>query len=323
MMSVCRFKLLIAVLVIFSVTILGFRYDQDPLLPKRKFQTEYVIVLVIDGPRYSETFGDSSCQYIPHLANDLAPQGVLVKEFRNNGSTHTNAGHTAITTGNYQRIKNNGEELPKLPGMFHYFLKEKGYDSTQAWVIASKGKLNILGDTKNKDWKGEFHPSRHCGIDGKGSGYTGDKLNWRDAKRILGHYHPRLTLINVLEVDVKGHQNKWTEYLQAIRNTDQIANELWDFIQSDSVYRDKTTLFITNDHGRHPDGHKDGFISHGDKCEGCRLIYLVALGPDFKKGHIIRSKYEQIDISKTISYMLDFSMPTSEGMVMEELFDPL
>jgi hypothetical protein len=300
--------------------LLGFTREQVSHEQDREFKTEYVIVLVIDGPRYSETFGDTTSQLIPHLSGDLAPMGVLVKNFRNNGPTYTNAGHTAITTGNYQRIRNNGEELPRKPGMFHYFLKENGYDSTQAWVIASKGKLNILSDTKDRDWRGKYQPSSYCGVGGKGTGYASDKLNWRDAKQILSTYHPKLTLINVLEVDVRGHQNEWPEYLQAIRNTDQIALELWEFIQADSIYRDKTTLFITNDHGRHLDGHKDGFINHGDNCEGCRTIYLVALGPDFRKGHVIQGKYEQIDISKTISYMLGFDMPTSDGAIMEELF---
>jgi predicted AlkP superfamily pyrophosphatase or phosphodiesterase len=278
------------------------------------------MVLVIDGPRFSETFGDSSCQFIPHLSKDLAPQGVLIRNFRNNGPTYTNAGHTAITTGVYQKIKNNGLELPKYPGMFHYYLKQKGVDSTETWLIASKGKLSILGDTKNKKWKGKFQPSLHCGIDGKGEGYTPDIYNWRDAKNILTEYHPKLTLINMLEVDVRGHQNEWPEYKQAIRNTDQIAYELWDFIQSDSIYKDKTTLFITNDHGRHLDGHKDGFVSHGDNCEGCRKMYLIALGPDFKQNVVLNDQYELIDISRTIACLLNFSVPTSEGVIMEDLF---
>jgi hypothetical protein len=211
-------------------------------------------------------------------------------------------------------------ELPKNPGMFQYFLQQKGEDPTQAWIIASKGKLSILGDTKNRKWKGTFQPSMHCGVDGKGEGYTPDIFNWRDAKVILNQYHPKLTLINMLEVDVRGHQNEWPEYLQALKNTDQIAYELWNFIQNDSIYKDKTTLLITNDHGRHLDGHKNGFVEHGDNCEGCRKIYLVALGPDFKRNTVLNDPYELIDISKTIGYLLNFDIPTSTGVVMKDLF---
>jgi arylsulfatase A-like enzyme len=85
------------------------------------------------------------------------------------------------------------------------------------------------------------------------------------------------------------------------------------------VYRNKTTLFITNDHGRHLDGVKNGFVNHGDNCEGCRRIYLVAIGPDFKANTVVKHPYELIDISKTIAHMLNFSIPTSEGKVIKEL----
>lgn len=299
---------------------LSFRNDEE-IVDLRNFKTQYVFVLVIDGPRMSETFGDSTHQNIPNLANVLAPQGVLLKNFRNNGVTHTNPGHAAICTGVYQRLKNNGEELPKNPSMFQYFLKEKGLDSTNAWIIASKGKLNVLGNTNDKKWKGKYTPSLYCGVNGTGMGYANDGFTWRDAKPILEKYHPKLVLINLLEVDVNGHQNKWSEYLQAIKNTDQKALELWNFIQSDSIYKDKTTLFITNDHGRHPDGHKDGFISHGDNCEGCRSIYLIALGPDCKKNVQLPNAHEQLDISKTIARMLNFDFPVSKGEVMWDLFE--
>ena len=243
-----------------------------------------------------------------------------MKTFRNNGTTTTNSGHTAICTGVYQSVKNDGSELPKHPTMFQYFLKEKGLDSTQAWVIASKGKLNILANTKNKTLKNKYTPSQFCGVDGKGEGYTNDRNTWRDAQTILSKYHPKLTLINLLEVDVRGHQNEWPEYLQAIRNTDKIALDLWNFIQSDSIYKDKTTLLITNYHGRHLDGVKDGFVSHGGGCEGCRSIYLVALGPDFKSNTELLNCYEQIDISSTIAELLHFNYPVSKGEIMTDLF---
>ena len=315
-----NYKLLFSVVVL-STLFFSFRKEVDEELPTdKKYQTEYVIVLVIDGPRLTETFGDSTHQYIPNLANVLAPQGVLVPHFRNEGPTYTNAGHTAITTGYYQKINNMGLELPKKPSMFQFFLKEKNLDSTQAWVITSKGKLSILANTQNKTWHDQHTPSQFCGTDGTGFGYENDNKTWRNAQLFLKQYHPKLSLINLLEVDVRGHQNEWPEYLQAIKNTDKIALELWNFIQNDSIYKNKTTLFITNDHGRHTEGHKNGFVNHGDNCEGCRAIYLVALGPDFKTNVTLSNRYEQIDISKTISELLHFNNPVSCGAVMTELF---
>jgi predicted AlkP superfamily pyrophosphatase or phosphodiesterase len=315
-----NYKISILFILLLGVAAFSFTHKVEVHEVVRKYQTENIIVLIIDGPRLTETFGDDSCRYIPNLSKELAPQGVLIKGFRNNGPTYTNAGHSAITTGHYQRINNNGEELPKRPSMFQYFLKNSGFDSTQAMVIASKGKLSILTDTKDKKWRGQYRPFMYCGTDGKGEGYTSDVYTWRDAQKLLKQYHPKLVLINLLEVDVKGHQNDWQGYLKGLRNTDRTAKELWDFIQNDSIYSGKTSLIITNDHGRHLDGRKDGFVSHGDNCEGCRQMYLIALGPDFKRNVVLENKYEQIDISATIAQMLHFDMITSEGIVMKDLF---
>lgn len=288
--------------------------------PAKDYRTKNVIVLVIDGPRFSETFGDSTCQYIPHLAKDLAPQGVLFTNFRNNGKTNTNSGHTAITTGVYQSIRNDGTELPKYPSFFQYYLKEKKIPKEKAWIIASKGKLNILANARKKGWFNSYMPSDYCGPGGNGSEYVADKFTWDVVLEKLKTEQPSMMLINLLEVDTRGHSNDWPNYLGAIERTDKYAYQLWKFIQNNKHYKDNTTLIITNDHGRHPDGHKDGFASHGDRCEGCRKIYMIGLGPDFKQGEVVTEEYEQIDISATIAHIMKFNMPTSDGRVITPLF---
>ena len=48
---------------------------------------------------------------------------------------------------------------------------------------------------------------------------------------------------------------------------------------------------------------------------------FFASGPDFKKNVIINTPYEQIDIAATISEILDFPLPNSNGQVMTELFE--
>ncbi|MBI3237830.1 MAG: sulfatase, partial [Flavobacteriia bacterium] len=68
------------------------------------------------------------------------------------------------------------------------------------------------------------------------------------------------------------------------------------------------------------DGRRTGFVNHGDGCEGCRHISLLAIGPDFKKDVIVSEAGELIDLSKTISQLLGFDMPTTKGRVLSELF---
>jgi phosphopentomutase len=129
-----------------------------------------------------------------------------------------------------------------------------------------------------------------------------------------------LALINFKQPDAAGHANDSLAYLQGIIDTDNYIYQLWQQIQSDSIYKDKTTLIVTNDHGRHSAGHLDGFVSHGDDCDGCRHIEFFALGPDFKQNYTCSRRYEQIDIANTIAELLSFSMPSSNGKVMRDLF---
>lgn len=294
---------------------------QAPNVEPKTYQTEYVFVVIIDGPRFTETFGDTSCQYIPKLGKELVKEGVLLRDFRNNGPTYTNAGHTAITTGHYQGISNAGKELPKRPSMFQYYLKGKQADKTDAWLVSSKGKLEILANTKDKKWWNTYMPYTYCGPDGNSSSYNNDEPTLKKVISLLeSAAPPHLMLVNFLAVDTYGHSNDWEGYTSSLKKLDGYVDQIWKKIQSTDKLRNKTTLIITNDHGRHLDGHKNGFVNHGDNCEGCRHIAFLGLGPDFKKNVVIENYGEQIDISATIAEMLHFSMPTSEGKVLTKLF---
>ena len=284
------------------------------------YETEYVIVLVIDGVRFSESFGDTSCTYIPNLCNELREQGTLYTNFRATApKTTTNAGHTAITTSVNQRISNSGRNFPRHPSMFNYLMKEQDVDKSKLWVISSKGKLSILGNTRNRKWRNKYQPSVYCGKGGNNADYVNDRATWNKVLHVVDTYQPKLMLINLLAPDVQGHGNNWEGYLNAIKNSDAYALELWNRIQENEVMKDKTTLIITNDHGRNEDGHKDGFISHGDGSEGNRHIFLLGLGPDFKSNYVVEKQRELIDIAPTIAHLLGFEMPTARGVIMEEM----
>lgn len=130
---------------------------------------ENVVVRVVDGPRWSETWGHPNRKDVPNLARRMAPEGVVFTEFRNEGPTYTNAGHAAITTGHYQEIENSkGEEPPAHAGILQRFRAKWGLPPEKAWVVASKDKLEILADTSDPLWKGKDRPAVDCGRGGKG-----------------------------------------------------------------------------------------------------------------------------------------------------------
>ena len=290
---------------------------QEELSP---YKTKNVIIIVVDGPRYTETWGDSAHKYIPHLAKEMAKEGVVFSNFYNNGPTYTNSGHTTLTTGYSQEINNKGTEFPKYPSIFQYYLKKTGKDKSKAWVITTKDKLEILANTTDSAWKDTYRPSTDCGTRGLGSDYREDSVTFKNVVKVLKTEHPNLVLVNFKEPDASGHANNWAGYLKGIKDTDAYVWELWKLIKTDPFYKDNTTLFVTNDHGRHLDNVKDGFINHGCPCEGCQHINLYAYGPDFKKNVVVKDTYYQKDVPATIAKLLDLQMPHSEGKPIDVLF---
>jgi len=98
-----------------------------------------VIVVIIDGARYSETFAAEETN-MPYIWNELRPSGTIFTNFYNDGTTKTNPGHATIVTGNWQSIANNGTERPTMPTVFEYFRQQTGAADSSAYVIAGADK---------------------------------------------------------------------------------------------------------------------------------------------------------------------------------------
>jgi len=295
-------------------------FDTLDFIDKSCYLTKNVIVIIIDGARYSETWGDSSHINIPRLSNNLAAAGIINTQFYNNGPTYTLAGHTSITTGFYQEINNAGDEIPQYPSFIQYWNAKYLKDNQASWIIASKDKLEVLRNCQNAQYKDKYLPSANCGIDGLGSGYRNDSTTLSVVMNIFNEDTPQLAVINFREPDYSAHTGNWENYIRGIKSSDEFAYQIWKYIEENDFYKDKTTLFITNDHGRHLDSISNGFISHGDDCAGCRHLLLYAFGPDFKQGIVCAEKRELIDITATISELLYLNMEYSQGKVMTELF---
>lgn len=286
---------------------------------KPVYKTKSVFIFVVDGARYTETWGDPSHQFIPYRFA-LLKEGVNCNNFYNNGFTFTCSGHQAMCTGVYENISNSGNQYPTNPSVFQYWLQASNQPMSEAWVIATKDKLEILSDCVDPLWKGKFRPSTDCGINGLFSGYREDSVTFDHLKNIATNNHVRLAIVNFKQPDAAGHAGDSIAYLQGIKDTDKYIHDFWKMLQNDPKYKNKTTVIVTNDHGRHTAGHQDGYISHGDLCEGCRHVEFFALGPDFKKNHTCETYYEQVDIANTVAELLNFKIPTSKGRVMKDVF---
>lgn len=300
------------------IVILGFLFScHKTTITSTKYLTEKVIIIVMDGARYTETWGDSTHTFTPNLSSIVAKKGCAFDNFYNNGATYTSPGHLAMLSGQYYNINNSGSELPPFPTIFQYF--NQSHPNKSSWLISSKDKLEVLTNTSDTTYNNLYLANTDCGINGLGTGYREDSITLYNSLNILASQQPDLTIINFREPDFTAHQSDSLGYLNQIKIVDSLIYEIFKFTETDINFKGKTTMFITNDHGRHDDLN-GGYSSHGDNCLGCRKIMLYATGPDFRTNFVVQSSNELTDIATTVAELLCFDLPNSQGKVIKELF---
>ncbi|MFH2025525.1 MAG: alkaline phosphatase family protein, partial [bacterium] len=217
---------------------------------------ENVIIVVIDGARYNETFGFGAT-YIPNMWNYMKPYGTVYNNFYNYGVTNTNPGHASIVTGTWQNIANNGSEHPTKPTIFEYYRKSFWLPDSSCYLIAGCDKLSCVAYSDDSIYGADYRALTLT------NDYTGDLITWQNMIHVMDTYHPNLILMNLKDVDMIGHEFGYPEYFTAVTRADSIVYQLWLKIQSDSHYQNATTLIVTCDHGMFYIENQDTY-SHGD-----------------------------------------------------------
>jgi hypothetical protein len=271
-----------------------------------------VVLFIIDGPRWTETFGDSAHAHIPGMWNTLRPQGTLCTNFRNEGWTLTIPGHATMLTGIWQHLNNQGLERPAQPTLFEYYRKEKRAPATDALVVSIKEKLDAIAHGNSPD----YGPAFGATVD------VGQKSDIETYEHLIQHLDaesPHLVMASFSEVDLSGHANDWTGYLRHIEIVDSLAVLTWNHLQSNPAYAGKTYMFVTSDHGRHDDAH-GGFKDHGCECDGCRHIPFLALGPGIRADYVTSAHHTQQDICKMVAELLGITADQAEGESFDDIF---
>jgi hypothetical protein len=276
--------------------------------------TKAVVLIIIDGARWTETFGDSTHTFIPHLANDLAPLGAINTAFYNDASTWSVPAHAAIVTGAWQDIPNTGRVRPTAPTIFEYYRKATGAPEDDAVFVHGSYIEPALIHSTHPDYGAEFG-ARMFFSDYPSPPY--DDGMWANARRVLSDLHPHLLMISLLDPDEAAHEGQWDGYRLAIRHDDEIIWDVWQQLQADPFYAGQTTLIVTNDHGRYCGG---GWRDHGGSDECNRHVMFLAVGPEIHPGLVVTQRRTLRDIAPTIGHLLGFDTPLAEGEVMAELF---
>ena len=101
-------------------------------------------------------------------------------------------------------------------------------------------------------------------------------------------FSPDILAVDFGEIDC-AHYGSWSRYVDAIRRTDELTWRIWQAAEQIEQYRNKTLCLILPDHGRELDKNgRWGFIHHSDfytnegADEGCRRVWMLALGAGIK-----------------------------------------
>ncbi len=119
-------------------------------------------------------------------------------------------------------------------------------------------------------------------------GVRPDVFTYFAGREYMKTYHPKVLYIAFDETDDFAHAGEYDQYLKSAHAEDAMIADLWNYIQSEPQYKDKTTLIITCDHGR-GDKIKENWKHHGAKIEDAGQIWIAAIGPDTRATGEIRS----------------------------------
>ncbi len=135
-----------------------------------------------------------------------------------------------------------------------------------------------------------------------------DAFTHHYALEYIKKHHPKVVYIAYGETDDFAHDGRYDHYLEAANRTDSFIEDLWNFVQADAQYRDKTTFIITTDHGRGTQP-LDTWRSHGDEVEGADQVWLAIIGPDTPamQSDDLKGQYYTDQIAPTLAAFLNLS----------------
>ncbi len=239
---------------------------------------------------------------LPFLWNKLVPKGQIYGN-RSLGNQVDNAnpfwfsypGYSEIMTGWVDTTIDRNDDPPN-PNItiLEYMNQQPGYKGRVAAFGAWDEFDSILNDKRS----GIPVVSGFNETGGKNPNAAEKMINamlrdsykpWRNEEclDVFTHYaamehlktkKPRILYIAYGETDEWAHAGRYRSYLDAAHQVDDWISQVWNWIQQDPQYKNKTALWITTDHGR-GDIIKDEWRKHNNKITDSHEIWCAVMGP--------------------------------------------
>src|SRR3984885_5883252 len=147
-----------------------------------------------------------------------------------------------------------------------------------------------------------------------------DELSVYIAKQLMRQLSPSLLWVTLHDIDI-AHSGTFSLYLDGIKRSDRLCAELWQAIQKDPEYANKTTMFILPDFGRDSDidSGGNGFQHHRTGDALSRTTWMMVLGPEVKQNVVIDRQIESTDLIPTLGAYFGFDARLSTGKPIAEV----
>lgn len=247
-------------------------------------------------------------------------------------------GYSELLTG-YADTAINSNDYPANPHatMLEFFNQQKGWEGK----VAAFGAWEAFDRIINEKRSGIPVASALDTFGGKQPTAAEQLLNrlhqdaykpWHDhecfdvfthygAREYLHTRKPRLLYIAYGETDEWAHAGRYRSYLDAAHQVDKWISDIWNYVQSDPQYKDKTAIFITTDHGR-GDSVKTQWTSHGSSIAGASQIWFAVLAPgmtatgEMKDGNPLYQQQLAQTMTGLLGYTYTASHPIAPGIVL-------
>jgi hypothetical protein len=232
-------------------------------------------------PGYSEIFTGYPDTAVNSNSYPPNPH-TTVLEFLNNQPKYKNKVAAFGAWGAFDRILN--EERSKIP-VYSAFDKFGGANPG-----TTEQTINLLSHDSYKPF---------------GEEECLDVFTHYAAMNYLQTKKPKVLYIAYGETDEWAHSGRYKDYLNAAHMVDKWIQDIWNYVQSDPFYKNKTALFITVDHGR-GDAIKNEWTSHGQDIKDAYQIWFAAMGPGIKpKGEVkAAQQFYQMQFAQTMAALL-------------------
>lgn len=299
-----------------------------------------VVVVTIDGTRRADVF-----QWNERLLEWIATEGSFVPDVTNATRGITDPNHAILWGSGDPGQCVNWEGAPSDPLDAELLRKEFGLPREAVAIVTGKNHCLANAFSSHPDY-GAAYEATSILVTTEAPSCMLPSLNYQGPDslivlRAIEHcaaFDVAWIGINLSEYDYNAHEKGlvcasdtaayWARLEQIYREAERLLIDvLWPALDDGN-----TDLVATTDHGRHDDDVAEGFHAHGHgwlpdstgcvlNCAGCRDLWAIAIGPDFKQGYVATGSYALNDLARTIELVGGITNPYGTGSPITEIVD--